>query len=378
MRENNPGKKRWPIGMFVRLAISLVLVGWIIWWLGGLGTIAAIMGRISLGSAALVIIFIMLDRALTTFKWTCLLRSQGIHLPFFRGMKIYCASMVWGLFMPVTIGADAVRTYMSTRTGLNASQVIASIIVERIIGFFASLLMALCGFALLSQMGLLDARFDAVGWIGGIALVGACVAFPLSLSPRAIEWLHSGPLRRFQHSRLLKLLRGLQENYEAYRHKKGTLAGFFSMSVLEQLVTIFYVWLIARGFGVHVSLIYVFGALPLAILIARVPISVSGLGVFDGAFAFLISFSGVSLAEAVAITVGMRILEVAAWTPWWLASVIQVGNVRGRAIANSEIKEQPTASSYWSLGRRVVTRENPAQPSALTTKKQVYENTWNQ
>jgi uncharacterized protein (TIRG00374 family) len=344
MQVNAPGKKRWPIATLARLSISLVLIGCIIWWLGGFGKIVAIVERISLGLAALVIILILLDRALMTFKWMWLLRSQGIRLPFFRGMKIYCASMIWGLFMPMTIGADAVRTYLSARAGLNASQVVASIVVERVIGFFASLVMALCGFVLLSQAGFLDARFNTIGWISGIALAGACVVFPLTFSSRVAEYLHDRVLRRFRIFRTFRLLRELQGNYGAYRQRKGVLAFFFSLSILEQGVTILYVWLTARGLGVEVGLMHVAGALPLALLIARVPISVSGLGVFDGAFAFLMSFGGISLAEAVAITIGVRILEMLSWLPWWLASVIQKGTLQPPPCMDSEMRQRPLIS----------------------------------
>jgi glycosyltransferase 2 family protein len=327
-------------GVF-RLTVTLGVIGLLLWKLGGGRELVAVLAGITPAYFVFILAAITLDRVLMTFKWLRLLRSQGIHLPFLRGMKIYCASMVWGLFMPMTIGADAVRTYMSTRAGINTSQVIASIIVERIIGFSASLLMAFCGFLLLSRAGFLDAHFYMIGCIGGIALLSACVLFPLSFSPRVIEWLHNGPFFRYRNLRLFKLLRELQTNYGAYRHKKATLAGFFALSILEQLATILYVWLIARGLGVDVGLAYVGGALPLAILIARIPISVSGLGVFDGAFALLISLTGVSLAEAVAITVAMRILEIVTWLPWWLASVIQTGSLHRPVVSNAQIPRQP-------------------------------------
>ena len=42
----------------------------------------------------------------------------------------------------------------------------------------------------------------------------------------------------------------------------------------------------------------------------------------------LLSEAGLSGANAVAISFTGRILEIAAWLPWWLAHVISTGSVR--------------------------------------------------
>src|SRR5438309_95088 len=141
MHVKAPEKRRWPIGTLARLVISLVLIGCIVWWLGGLGKIAAIAGRISFGLASLAVIVSILDRALMTYKWTLLLKAKGIHLGLLTAMKIYCASMIWGMFLPTTVGADTIRAVSTARTGINANEVVASIVVERMFGFLSALLL---------------------------------------------------------------------------------------------------------------------------------------------------------------------------------------------------------------------------------------------
>ena len=120
----------------------------------------AIVKRIDLALAALVIIVFMLDRALMTFKWLLLLRARGIHPHFFRAMKIYCASMVWGMFLPSTVGADTIRAVSLVRTGINTNEVVASIVIERVFGFVSTLFVGLCSLLLPQRMHLL--------WLGGV------------------------------------------------------------------------------------------------------------------------------------------------------------------------------------------------------------------
>ena len=50
-------------------------------------------------------------------------------------------------------------------------------------------------------------------------------------------------------------------------------------------------------------------AVPLSLLIARLPIGLYGLETFEAAFVFLLSASGLSGADAVAMSLSARILE---------------------------------------------------------------------
>jgi uncharacterized membrane protein YbhN (UPF0104 family) len=77
-----------------------------------------------------------------------------------------------------------------------------------------------------------------------------------------------------------------------------------------------------------VGVLYFAAALPLALLISRLPISIDGIGVFEGMFIVLMSLAGLSAAQAVAIAVTSRILGTITYIPWWLAYVISSRNLR--------------------------------------------------
>jgi hypothetical protein len=46
------------------------------------------------------------------------------------------------------------------------------------------------------------------------------------------------------------------------------------------------------------------------------------------AFILLMSLAGVTAAESLAIVLAGRVLQAAAWLPWWLAYVIGNGKLR--------------------------------------------------
>ena len=79
--------------------------------------------------------------------------------------------------------------------------------------------------------------------------------------------------------------------------------------------------------GIHLGVLLFVVAVPLSLLIARLPIGLYGLGTFEGAFVFLLSASGLSGADAVAMSLSARILEILAFLPWWLANLTTAGSI---------------------------------------------------
>lgn len=333
-------KKRLPSGLLVRLAISLILIAGIVWWLGGPGKIVAIVKRIDLGLAALVIIVYMLDRALMTFKWLLLLRARDIHPRFFRAMKIYCASMVWGMFLPSTVGADTIRAVSISRTGINTNEVVASIVIERVFGFLSTLFVGLCSLLLLSVSGELEKPFIVIWWAALIMIGSSIVALATSLNEKIFRFLHDRFLGRFRHNRIARKLKEFHETYLQYRKHPGDLITFSLLTIAEQLVAVALLWLIALSLGIQLGIVPFLVAVPLSFLISRLPIGVYGLGTFEAAFIFLLSEAGLSGADAVAISFTGRILEILAWLPWWFGHVISTGSAR---LATESVHQQ-TAS----------------------------------
>jgi uncharacterized protein (TIRG00374 family) len=328
MRANDSDKKRLPIATLVRLAISLALLACIVWWLGGVEKIVGTMSRINLGLAALVVVLLTLDRGLMTFKWLLLLRARGIHSRFFTAMKIYCASMVWGMFLPSTVGADTIRAVSIARTGISTNEVVASIVVERIFGFLSVLLLGLCSLLLLSVSGELESRFIIIWWAALIVIGASLIALATSLNEKVFHVIHDRFLDRFRHNRVAGKLREFHETYLAYRRHGGTLVTFSVLTVVEQLTPVVVLWMIALALDIHLALVPFLVAVPLSLLISRLPIGVYGLGTFEASFIFFLSEAGLSGADAVAISFTGRILEIVAWLPWWFAHVISTGSAR--------------------------------------------------
>lgn len=178
--------------LLLKASITGILLALIIWQLGGIGDVLNVTRRMHPGYIALAMVVITADRGLMTFKWVRLLRGRGVKLPFFLGMKIYCASMIWGLFLPATMGADVIRAFSASRAGLDSNQVVASIVIERMVGFLSALLLGLISCILLSSLGIFDPRLHFLWWFIGAALGGATIVFAMSFDETVFDLSMTG------------------------------------------------------------------------------------------------------------------------------------------------------------------------------------------
>jgi glycosyltransferase 2 family protein len=86
--------------------------------------------------------------------------------------------------------------------------------------------------------------------------------------------------------------------------------------------------------------VFVLAAVPLAILISRLPISIDGLGVYEGIFIAIMALGGVRPDDSLALSLAARLFQIVVWLPWWLMLVARIGAVRPPA--DTGAPEPPT------------------------------------
>jgi uncharacterized membrane protein YbhN (UPF0104 family) len=117
--------------------------------------------------------------------------------------------------------------------------------------------------------------------------------------------------------------------------ERATLVRFFILTLAEQLLPVALTIVLARGLNLQISPGWLFAALMLSLIAARLPISIDGIGVFDALFASLMALAGVPAAASVAITFASRILQAIACLPWALAALCLRGAIRSPRSASN-------------------------------------------
>jgi uncharacterized protein (TIRG00374 family) len=293
-----------------------------------------------------------LDRVLMSYKWGLLLTIRGYRVSLKERLMVYCSSMMWGLALPSTVGADGIRILLVRRFGVRVDDALATILVERGLGFISALLMAVMSLLLLRFLVPDAAEYDIPLLIGIVSLLVAIGVLLLSFSSKAITSILNLLPRRAAQSSAARLLSRLHEAYRSLALDRRRLAWFFVLTVSEQLLMAVCYGLIALALQLDFNLVFLLAAVPLSILIARLPISIDGLGVYEGIFIGIMSLGGVRPDDSLALSVAARVFQIVVWLPWWLMLVARTGALRP---PTDSVTPDPPSSEPPRPPRRVAT-----------------------
>src|SRR5688572_23091514 len=226
---------------WLRIALSIALVVLLFTYVVDAREVMHILQRLDPGYLLLAVVVLTLDRVLMTFKWILLLRAQGYRLPLLQGVTIYCSSMVWGLALPTTVGADAIRAVMVTRRGFNGTDVVTSIVIERMVGFVLALALGLVSLAILRSIGVLDARFDNALYVGIAMLLGVTALLIAALDEKLVGKVVARLPRAVRDSKVMLYLERFAVAYRSLG-RRGTITQFSMLTVVEQVFAVIFPW----------------------------------------------------------------------------------------------------------------------------------------
>lgn len=305
----------------LRLGLSIVLIVLLFTYVVDARQVLRILSGFQPAWLALALIAVTLDRMLMAYKWTLLLKAQGHRLPLLPAVTIYCTSMVWGLVLPATVGADAIRAVMATKRGFSGTDVVTSIVIERLVGFVLALALAIVSLVILRTVGVLDGAYDALLYLGIALLAGSIAALFASMNERLVGRVVVRLPQVFRRSKAMHHLTRFTTAYHSLGADRGVIARFGALTSIEQVFSVVFPWTLAKGLGVPADLLLLLGVLPLSTLVSRLPISVDGLGVYEAVFVGLLLLAGISAESALAIAISGRVIQLLAFLPWWFVHV---------------------------------------------------------
>jgi hypothetical protein len=264
------------------------------------------------------------DRVFMAMKWLPLLRAQSVAADAAAVVKAYLAASFAGIFLPASVGADILRTIALGRSGSVMAEVGASILVERLLGLIGSAILGVVALAVALNFSL-DVSF-ILPW-AAIAVSAPVAVVVLPQLPRVRALLDRWTDARDGSAGIAAFVRRFGAAYLAYRDHGRTLILVGILSILEQFVPIALLWLMAAALGIGVTLPMLVVSVPLALFVNRLPIAFSSFGIMEGALVYLLGLFGVGSEEALALSLGGRVAELAAAVPgafFWSVLVADV------------------------------------------------------
>lgn len=251
-------------------------------------------------------LLITINRILMPVKWNLLLRANSIQVSFYEVIRIYYISTFLGLYLPPTIGTDAVRTYYLSRDKYSVPSILASIVVERLLGFIALLFFLLVGCVFfLYHFSSSKYEITKVLFWGSLIAIFAVSGFVLSFS-EIFSRVTSALVFRLSRRGVLTIagsIDKLHNSYIGYKDKRLIMFVFFVLTCFEVALPIVRGYITALAFNTVIPLYYFFAFVPIILFLVKLPISVDGFGIHEGGFVYFLSLVGVS--TSVGFTIGL-------------------------------------------------------------------------
>ena len=249
--------------------------------------------RVSLSHLVAVLALVLVDRVVMIVRWVLLLRASGAPIAAKSAAWIFLVSSFVGSFLLAGVGGDAARAWTLTQRTAQGSEALASVVVDRLLGVLSLVVLGIAGLAAVAPAGDADWRLAA-----SVALVTLG-----SLSMLWADWLvravvperwHAGAAGR----RALKL----GDAVARYRGRGGVLVHVMAWSLVVQLLRIGQAYLLGLGLDIDVPFRYYLLFMPIGLLMLLLPVSISGFGLPQGVFVWLLRPLGVADERSFALS----------------------------------------------------------------------------
>lgn len=276
----------------------------------------------------LTLVLVTCNRLLMPIKWNLLLLAKKRGLDWWDAIRVYYVSTFFGLFLPATVGADALRAYYARKQGVAVAEGLASILVERVLGLIVLLVFGVLG-CLLLILYIADLQFDALQLTGyAVVLSGLVIsAFAFTLSERFGGWVERAEAyleRKSVAPKITTKLVMLHSAYAEYRKHKLAMLMFFVLTCAETILPIMWSYFVGLSLGVDdVPFAFYFAFVPVTLLLIRLPISLDGFGVNEASYVYFLGMMGVASATGFAIGLVSHVLFIVGLLPGLLFYLLQ-------------------------------------------------------
>jgi hypothetical protein len=241
---------------------------------------------------------------LSALRWQKVLEALDIRTRLPRLMSHYLAGQFVSNVLPTTIGGDVLRVSRLSRDTGESPGTFASVVLERLTGWLVLPVITIVGFAVnpgLRSLGTATRVALALAF-GTLALLVAVLA-AASSSRIGGRFASRGGWRGF--------VGAIHVGVEHLRSHPSAAANVLAAGFAYQLALVLAAVAAAQALGLRPAGLTALLAFFPAVLIAQVlPISMSGLGVREGAFVLFLGPLGVAQQEAIALGLLLYLLNL--------------------------------------------------------------------
>ena len=248
---------------------------------------------------------VLLAFSFSFIRWFLLVRGLDLKFRLRDAFRLGTLGYMLNQVSPGSVGGDLVKAVFIAREQPDRkTEAVATVLVDRVIGLYAMLLIASLALALAGDAFAEDPTLATLrGTIWAAAVCGT-VGLAMVLS----RWATGPKVKSFAEGlpaghTLVRLI----EAAEVYRSRRGYLFAGFGLALATHCLLIGAFWFISRGlpidgptFSQNASLV------PIALVAGAVPLTPGGLGALEGGMEFLYTKVGAGKGDGTLVALAYR------------------------------------------------------------------------
>ncbi len=311
----------------LRIVISLGLLIFLLAKVGMRETWESLQGA-NVGYLLAVFLLYLLSIVLRSYRWRIFLNAQGVRASLPKLISLYLIGVFFNLVLPSGFGGDVVRIYELSQHSCRTASSITTVFMDRLSGFVALFAMATSALAFSYRLVPLEVGVTIIAiFLASLVGTGALFSHPLWRRLRGLPLLSS-----------LAQKESVKELYlSAQTYSLVPFLQAISLSLAFNILLMIMNYLAALSFGVRISFWYFLLFIPIISFLLVLPISLSGLGVREGAYIYLFSRVGVPSSSALVISLSIYAVTVATGLIGALIYAVEgYGGMRGEKASEDE------------------------------------------
>jgi uncharacterized membrane protein YbhN (UPF0104 family) len=244
-----------------------------------------------------------------TWRWHLLLDAQHVAVRKRVLLASYLTANFFNNFLPSNIGGDFVRIADTARQAGSKTLATTVILVDRILGLMALVLVAAMGATAAGRLHPAAAAPIWPVWLWAGFLLGAAASAPAVFAPDGFGRLLR-PLTVFHPEWVGNRIETLTGALARFRDQPSALAGCFAFALLVQATMVVFYFAVADALHLNVAFSDLAVVVPISFVIQMLPVSLNGFGVREATFSFYFTRIGQPIESALLVSLVAQALII--------------------------------------------------------------------
>ncbi len=248
--------------------------------------------KISFLIIAIILIIVLIP--MQTLKWFIIARNQKIDVPFLEAVRINLIGSFYGFITPAKVGNVIRASYLKKYSNNNLGKGVGNFVLDKIFDLCSLGLLVVIASFFFHQLIPIGVFLPLLLLFSFIILLGIIMSEKWS---RRIIWLGKKLVGGLISGRLKEKIKEGFYSFHEDRPKKRFLLVFFLLNLATWIVLYLFMFFIGLSVGIELPFFYYLIILPVATLVAQIPITIGGIGTREVTMIGLFGFLGIEATK---------------------------------------------------------------------------------